>query len=313
MRKNNLSSFVVLALVAMVSSAKAETFDISTHATDVDPACRQQHNDPFDLGWRLSKKSEAFPLVCLSTLTMRPVQILGDSRTTMRFANFYHKGLYWTASWNKQTNRPKVQFYNVHFDSGVAFVIAGHTELQFAFPEDIDLVSQTTGEHQTTRNVVISWEAVFPKGVAYNLVMGIAPSYGLAGRVLSLETRVPENILPDGSLRQTDVYDLSLTSAEGAFLFQESVRESSGLGFSQFYETIAKNCTSQLFDILDAVLQTMDPKRLVGVGPFQTEVVLDPIIKPSREALISRGLIKANTKPKNLAKLMNLPPGRTAR
>ncbi len=289
MRFINRDFFVLAFFVAFSVQAFATTAGAS--ATWIDSRCRQQTRDAFDLGWRLSSVSQNYPLQCLNTQTMRPIKILLHSNQEMQFANFYHEGQYWIAHWNKNSNRPKVQYYGIHFDSGIKFITAGHTELHFSFPQGLELTSQTTGEHKTTKDVIISWQAVFPRGISYDLITGIQPNFGLAGRVLSLEARIPENILPDGTLRPTDVYDLHLTSTESAFLFQESLRESDYVSFDHFYLTLNLNCTSMLFDLLDHVLQTMEPQRLQGVPRFKTEISVDPIIGAGHRALLARGLI----------------------
>lgn len=277
-------------ILVMLSFLKP-TCGFAEGATKVDDSCRQQRKDSFDLGWRFGRVSQSYAGRCLDTQTMRPAKILVNSRSEMQFANFYHEGQYWIAKWNKNLNRPKVQYFGVHFDSGIAFIKAGHTELHFIFPKSIELVSQTTGEHKSTRNVVITWQAVFPPEVEYNLMIGLQPNFALAGRVLSLDARIPENILPDGTSRPIDVYDLNLTSTESAFLFQESVRESDYLAFKHFYLTLDLNCTSMLFDLVDEVLTMMDPKRMIRVARFKTNISADPILGPGHDALIVRRLI----------------------
>lgn len=274
-------------------------------ATVIDPSCRQQTRDSFDLGWRFTENSRKYAGQCVESRMKRPIKILKDTAEEMEFANVLHRGRYWIAHWNKNKNRPRVQYLAVHFDSGVPLVTAGHTELHFIFPKAIELVSQTTGEKASLQNLVLAWEANMPPKTSFNIVFGLVPDDAIAGRVISLESRIPENILPDGSLRRTEIYNLHLSDAEGAAILHESLRTSDRLGYSRFYRTLGPNCTSELFDVVDEVLRVTKKGRMASVMPFQTLPVPDPIIGPGHAALIERGLIDAGATPGDLGSCLH--------
>lgn len=281
----------------------------SLQSTVVDPSCRLRPDDPFDLGWRFTSNSHRYSGQCVESRAKRPIQILQDGPDGMQFANVLRHGRYWTATWNKNNNRPRVQFFSVHFDAGVPLVTAGHTELHFIFPEPLELVSQTSGERAQLQNLVVAWEANLPVKTGFNVLAGLMPNDAIAGRVVSLESRIPENILPSGQLRQTDIYNLRLTSREGAALFMASLRASHELGYSHFYRTLGPNCTSQLFDVMDGVLATTQKEKMSGVARFKTLPSADPIIGPGRAALVERGLIDEQTRPGSLGDCLRGEPG----
>jgi hypothetical protein len=293
---------LVILVAALVPNfcLAAENIDGSPRAVVIDSKCRQDRHDKFDLGWRFTENSKDFAGKCVNTTSVRALVMLPTSEEDhLRFANFYHDGKYWEADWS-EADAPEVQYFGVHFNSGVPFVTAGHTELHFFFPQGLKLISQNSSETAVIQNAVISWEATYPNGEEYNLFTGIQDNFALTGRLKSLEATVKEQTLPDGTMRVVDVYDLSLSKREASTLFKDSVIESEALGPYEFYLTLGRNCTSMLFDTIDAALKLSRPALMKDVSPFVTSADNNPIIGPSYNALLARKLINPGVKTKTL-------------
>lgn len=299
-----LNSVIVLCLgITYIPSGLAAT----ESATTIDSSCRQDRQDIGDKGWRLSAESQKYRGQCLTTKSVRPVVKVSETSQQLVFQNFYHQGRYWTARWDK-ADTVKVRYLGVHFDVAIPLVKPAHTELRFSFRRGLQLTSQDSvksGPVVIVKDVIISWEAVFPHDVSYDFMTGTKPNYGLAGRVLSLQARIPENFVPGEKLRQVDQYELDFSAKEAAALFRFSIDRSHSMGLRYFYSTLRQNCTDMMFANIDQVLRQM---RGQNPQAFRTPPTPDPIIGPAHRALVYRKLITTTQEKIDLATELKLRP-----
>jgi hypothetical protein len=299
----------VLILLAGLSLAYLPSqAEVVKSATTIDFSCRQDRQDKGDLGWRLSKASQKYANQCLNTKSVRPIKKVSETSQELVFQNFYHKGRYWVAKWTK-SDSVKVRYLGVHFDVGIPLVKPAHTELRFQFRRGLELTPQVPEEGLSSvvvKDVIISWEAVFPKGVSYDFMTGINPNYALAGRFVSLEARFGENFIPGQKPRQIDQYTLSLNDQEATALFQFSLDRSHKMGLQSSYLTLANNCTDLLFATIDQVLVQVRKDTVTTQWPFRTELSPNPILAPAHRALVARRLIQWNQQEIDLATEMGL-------
>lgn len=291
---------MVLAIVGVMFSGLAYANSRHDPATIVDPSCRQNVHDQYDLGWRLTRRSVLYAGQCVSTTSRRPITILEEGQDKLIFANFYHHRKYWTAHWDKG-DIPKVSFLTVYFDVGVPLMIAAHTELRFKFPKGLRLYSQVSGEVKVVKDISFDWESGVTEESGLSVLVGFGRNLPLVGRALSIQSRISENLVGDRLMQPIYEYKLPISAKSRKLLFLTSLKTANALALSTFFNTLDNNCTTQQFDILDSVLKSVNPARYSGIRPFRTNETLDPIAGPSRIALIRRGLIDPEQAPLSLA------------
>jgi hypothetical protein len=175
-------------------------------------------------------------------------------------------------------------------------MVAAHTQLRFKlnpenpmilFPQDS--VDQQTVHPQKMTDITYSVEASRPAGVSYNVFLGQFNFYGIGGRLLSTESRGDESFGP-AQVEKDIVYQVATTISpeDSARILSGAIHRSHQLQLNYMYNTLLENCTTELFDLFDFILEYP-----VKIKKFHTKIwnLMDPIDGPSRIALKSRQLI----------------------
>jgi hypothetical protein len=234
---------------------------------------------------------------CVDASSVRPLQILSESRDKITVAGFYDQGKFWRAEIPKNSVG-RVLFQIVPFASGVPLIQAAHTQFRFQLKmgKQIALTSQSGGEKSSARDVIVSSTYTAPSGADYSAVKSLGGSYGLVTRMLTAYERGKEEILKDKStVRQ---FELKVSEQEMNDLLLLSLRRSHTDGYSQIYDLMTNNCTTITFELLDKMRAPPE-----GVEPVRGSWwnLRDEFIKPSLEGLSERGLIdeKSEISPMN--------------
>lgn len=270
--------FGILVLTLLANSAHADNL-----AARVDASCIEDKNDPADLGWRLTENSLLYPNQCINSVRFRPILNFKMDQATASFDNYHHDNTYWKATVPvKKGSVKKVYFHILRFPV-LESIIAAHTQLRFVLEKDA-VQLERNGQTTSHDDVLISYEAGFPKEVSYNFAAGGIPAYASLVKVMSTVQKQNDN-----SKNPLEQYELDLTEEERTQLFRDALNFSSNLGMEQFYNTLRPNCTTAAFDLIDGL-----PRFKGQYKPFLTALsVTDPIAGPSIEALLQRKLISA--------------------
>lgn len=252
-------------------------------AARVDASCIEDKNDAGDLGWRLTQNSLPFANQCINSVRFRPILNFSMNQDTATFKNYHHNNTYWNATVPvKKGSVKKVYFHILRFPV-MGSIIAAHTQMRFVLEKDA-IQLEREGQTTTSNDVLISYEAGFPKDVSYNFAVGGIAAYASLVKVMSTTQKQNDN--PNNPLEQ---YELDLTDEEKTQLLRDSLQFSSNLGMKEFYNTLRPNCTTAAFDLIDAL-----PRFKGKYTPFLTSLaVTDPIAGPSIEALLTRKLISS--------------------
>ena len=276
-----------------LSSPAVASFGASSGASVIDPTCKQNELDPYDLGWRITDASRAARQVCVDGTRMRTgivVSTTGPAEAQeIEVANFLYQGKFWVARVNLDDVR-ELGFVMVHFRKGIPKVDLAHTQLRVHMNRGVDLRDQITGELAGPVNdFIISWETVFPKGLNFNLLTTIAPNYPIAGRVLATETTLRENFRV-GYLRRMDEYSLNLSKDEMKSIIAKNFELMNERGLSRFYRLLSNNCVTTMFEIMDTVFQTTRPEMMKTAKPYHVKWNFDPVVGPAAVSMEARGL-----------------------
>lgn len=286
MKTANLFVIGLLALT-LVSESQA----LARAATQEDHKCVTP-GDAWAPAVALTEVSAKFQGQCLDTKVFRPVQILEQNEHMIRFANFFHNNQYWVATLNKEAGSFDRSFFQVQRFPVVKGIEAAHVQLRLRLKPGsfVELQSQTAPQKtDRVRSFIFSFEAGRPKDTAYNFALGAFDNYILVGRVASSEQRQFER-----QTVQTEQYELKLSGDEQLGLALDGLKRSQERGTQSFYNTLKPNCTTELFDLFDQI-----PRLQGKFNPFLTVISVDPIARPSIDALQMRGLLQRRVQSMN--------------
>jgi Domain of unknown function (DUF4105) len=278
------SSFLMLGLLPSLAfslQANAQEGSVSKIMAEVDSRCAQS-SDPQEAPYRFTSLSGKFSGQCADTNRFRAIQNLKIENGVAVLNNYHHDNDFWQAQFSiEPSNLDAVYFHVVRFPI-LGIVEAAHTQIRFKLKNPVQLKSQTdASKTTTTKEVLVSFEAVRPKDQAYNFALGALENYALVGRVTSAKQRIAESEAP------MEQYELDITQDEKALLLKNTLTHAEQIGIKYTYNTLRPNCTTEVFDLLDSL------PRLQGKYPqFLTVISNDPVAQPAIDALKARQLLK---------------------
>jgi hypothetical protein len=277
----------VLILLGLIGWSSFSTFQASadtkgTAATIVDSACQENSKDPNDLGYRFTDNSQLYKGQCVDGSRFRPIKNLVVTSTTATFDNYGHDRKFWKAELPLEKTKIAAVYFHVQRFPVVEGVIAAHTEMRFVFKgKDGVKLTQGSSVQATNDDILISFEAAFPKKVSYNFALGAFPNYARVAKIMSTSQKQSD------STATMEQYELNLSPDEMIDLLKSTLEYSAKIGIEEFYNTLRPNCTTEAFDMIDLL-----PRFKGKFPPFLTMISPDPIAGPSIEALQKRQLIK---------------------
>jgi len=276
------------AILAFSASSPAHAANILLSprlgpAAVVDPSCAVS-TDPAETPARIGADSSDLAGQCLdSTIYRPPVELqMDEASNTLTFKNYHYKDGFWTATVPTGTGAVADAIVEVK-KFAVGMVMAAHVHLRFRMApgQMITLVNQVTNETAQTDDLAVSWEAGLVKGVPFNVGKAATPVNPIIGRVG--ETLTIFNEAPRPNMEQ---YVLNLTPDERILLMKNSLQQAADEGVKTWYNTLHPNCTTEVFDQLDAL-----PRLKGKIDRFVVSASLDPVAGPTIQALVARNLI----------------------
>ncbi len=272
-------------------------------------ACPVDANDPYAVAAKVP--AGKYKGMCLDIKTKRSVQILENNSAYMVVTNFYHDNRWWTARVPKDGIKDTI-FQIALFETSVPFIVAAHTQIRMIFDSQnpVVLVPQNLEDQKAgvsslaLTDVVYSVEYIAPPGVSYSLLKGQFNKLGIVGRFLSMKSRAAEELKGD-SKEIIKQIPLDLSSSEKSAFLENAMLQSERMGLKEMYNTVQKNCTTELFTILDDSIKYSGRVQPFGIYIFD---ILNPIEKPSIKALTERRIIdKTRTLPTLNDELKKVP------
>ncbi len=270
--------FFLLIIISLYS------FNLFAQVATNDSRCSKTNNqDIFENPTRIGNQSNKYSGQCIDSDRFRNAEVINNNEEEIQFANYQHQNSFWKATINKNSVIKAVYFQIVRFNV-VSGITAAHTQMRFAFeePEVLKLESQQRTETTFNSDLIISFEASRPEGVSYNFAHGAVDNYLSVARVVSGAQRLSEST--ENIIEQ---YELNISQEERMQLLINGIELSDSTKFNRFYNTIKPNCTTDLFDLIDA----LPSQQLKNPEPFLTVISNDPIAGPSIEGLKERNLL----------------------
>lgn len=226
----------------------------------------------------------------------RPAEIIEEEPDFIIMANFRHKHQFWIAKVPKAAVEEVVVRID-RFPTSVPFVKPAHTLLAFKLKDghSVQLNPQPSNggavqEPTTVEAFYFSVDYMAPKGVEYGLVEGLGKNFLATERFLSVwERGATEAYNPK---YPSDNLPLALDEDTKNELLEKAIRRSNARRDDDFYNTWEINCTTELFSLLDSVIDYGSRK----VEPFKESFwhITDPVAGPTHEALKERGIVDTN-------------------
>lgn len=216
---------------------------------------------------------------CVNTSIYRPIRNFTAQADKISFENYMNDNRFWKADLSlKAGDVLDVYFHVVRFPV-LEGVSAAHTQIRFVMNGDL-IHLKRENENLNLNDILISFEAALPKGESYNFALGAFDAYGLVARVMSTKQKLAQ------ASNMIEQYKLKLTAAQKVALLKNSLARAHEIGISSFYNTLRPNCTTEVLDLIDTVINP-DGK----LPPFLTVLSTDPVAGPSLEALRNRGIL----------------------
>jgi hypothetical protein len=273
-----LSSICFLSLSTAAEAATLPALGGGV-STVVDGKCREDVADVNDLGYRFTDNSQLYKGKCVDGSRFRPIKNLVISSDLATFNNYGHDNQFWQAQ--LPLTKLATVYFHVQRFAVVEGVVAAHTELRFVFKDKGDVKLTQKDKQDATQDILVSFEAAFPKEVGYNFALGAFPNYARVAKIMS--TLQKQN----DSTATMEQYELNLSQDEMVTLLKTSLQYSQKISIEEFYNTLRPNCTTEAFDLIDLL-----PRFKGKYPPFLTMISPDPIAGPSIDALQKRKLIK---------------------
>jgi hypothetical protein len=274
------------------------TLTVFLSVAHADPRCVVDPTDPYDPGVVMTKGSHKGE--CMDASEERAPVILSQSATQITFANFWHDGHFWIATIPLNGFERGI-FQTEYFSSDIPLIKPAHVQMRFQMRKDAPVVLiPQAGKDQglaptTVSNLFLSVEYMAPKGVDYDLIPGELKDYKIAYTFFSDEALIDFMHEDDASGDGPDVfnqYQLKLSPAQLGQVFHEAVNEGNYFQYDHSYDTLIRNCATQLFQVLDRSLTYAVPVDKFKISIFN---ILDPVAKPALDALTERLLIDGNS------------------
>lgn len=258
---------------------------------------------------RFVKGLDPVSLPCIVTNKARPVSILEPAQVeryvsawksdinespspriteTLVFSNFYFEGQFWIAEVDP-SQIESIQFLLEHFP---AIVPAAHSMLRFNMKRGHELRLYPQKQEQVTHGVqkvssfISSVEATGAAGYKFDLVGGLFDEMAIVYRFVSLDDIAKGKMMINH--HKVEQIQLKISPADRGKVLRFAVAESQKNGLSEFYNTLAKNCTTEPYRALD---HAINYPLLNDIGAFLTQH-RKPLPTLAERALKARGIFE---------------------
>jgi hypothetical protein len=229
-------------------------------------------DDPFEPNDAVFKKGpHAGELIDISY--KRSVHVLSTEEAApykpapgeLLIANFRHDGRFWIARVPADAVE-EVIFQVEHFPNGKPLEVGSHNQLRFVMKpgRELTLVPQVPGDSSAPvklRDFIYSAEAIHAEGAkpfdpasAGDLLKGTFGEYGMVYRAVSVEEKLGAMIDGEGRPHPIEQHRLKLEDADRQKLLRAFLADGSEAGLSRTFNTMTRNCTTELVHVFDAEL-----------------------------------------------------------
>lgn len=232
---------------------------------------------------------------CIDTSGKRAVKILSQSSDSITILNFRKEGVFYkaviplnqVASLSYEVvdlNAKPVNFFSL--------INISHTEMRFRMKPGASIALYNNSAEDsgaplaTETDLIVSMNYMAPTGVGYDPVKGFDEDlYASVLQIFATQDEVKKRFTEN----KFNVYeiDLSITGEQAASVLREALMVSDRIQYGVAYDTWSSNCTTFLFDILDAGLHLKNVKPY-RFSPF---IANDTGLAPGFKALSKRGLV----------------------
>lgn len=204
---------------------------------------------------------------------------------TFSVANVGHEQSFWIA----EIPRNGVEDVIFHMEKFPAAVPAAHTQIRLRYKEGSPVRLRHQFDSSRTaqvRDIVLSVEAIGQKGWTYDLIRGMKNEYLTAYRIVSLTDKFNWMVVT----QKHDViqWPLNLTEEQKQSILPAYLARAHREKMNASYHTINRNCTNELFRVMDSTL------RYGGLSALP--ILLNPLDETYpvlvKSALTARGLMK---------------------
>ena len=232
---------------------------------NTDPNCVTNPNDPYEPRVRMVKGPDTG--VCVNSTLRRSVMQLSEEEAKKYFApsegkivvaNFSYKNKYWIAEIPIE-DVTKMVLQSEHFPmfTRPVKILIDHTQIRFDFSTPIHLVTQVTNEPRETvdlHHLILSDENIGPYGEAFDFFGGAKGQFNVAYRLVALEDKYEWMIKKQG--HRVDQREFSLSQNNQIAFLLEGIRRGTINGSGRSYDSFKLNCSSEILNILNAVIGT---------------------------------------------------------
>jgi hypothetical protein len=283
------------------------------------PYCIGDKEDPFEIGATI--KSGPLKGQCFDTELNRPVMVIENNITKLKLANVRFANQWWIGEISNNSVKD-VYFQIIEFESPVSFIKVAHTQLRFTFKDsyEMKLNSQVASQNEVAflKDITISFNIFGIHDLGFSVSAALDNSFGIVQKIISPYDRSVEEMIYDKSLVRQ--FKLNLLDIEKNKLLIFSIFNSQVLGYNKNYDLLNRNCTTELFNLIDEVIPppkgvlaysrdfspTFIQKYMSAIqGPvnsiFTYGNIQDLIIGPSLEALKKRNILGEEIEPLNIS------------
>jgi hypothetical protein len=229
----------------------------------------------------------------IDTSLKRPAKIVYESDNEILFANFRDGNQFHQAHVSK--NGVETVYFRINrFPSGVKNITPAHTLLYFKMKPGSEIILEGGGNAQdlshphAVSDVVFSTDFAGPEHERWDALGGLIPNLLT---VMDFSSAYDYSIRPANRDFPVEYLKLDLTDGEKNQLLKNAIHESDERGYNYVYDLLLTNCTTEIFDLLDATVDYPEPVKPFVVSVFNAK---DPVSGPSKDALVKRGLVHKN-------------------
>ncbi|MBC7385116.1 MAG: DUF4105 domain-containing protein [Cryobacterium sp.] len=237
MLSNSLKSKLLLALSATLLTTVAA----SAAQGPKNPNDPYEPNEIYSAG---SHRGQRIPFE-----PRRSLKIISETKESVRVANFAHQGHYYIADIPKNAVT-QILFQTDYFTSEIP---AAHAEVRLKFDHAVRLQPQKKNEQNLPNwkisDIIISIEAVKDVSTPFSLVQGLQNEFTTSYRFISASTKYTDVVCKEKE--RVTQHILKLSAAERESFLIAAIRKSDSAGISEMYNTWTRNCTTEIFRLLD--------------------------------------------------------------
>lgn len=236
---------------------------------------------------------------CIDTSGKRAVKILSQSADSITILNFRKEGVFYkavipldqVASLSYEVvdlNATPVNYFSL--------INISHTEMRFRMKPGhaVNLYANNAEDNgaplASETDLIVSMNYMAPKGVSYDPVKGFNEDlYASVLQIFATQDEVKKRFTEN----KFNVYeiDLNVSGEQAGSVLRQAMMVSDRIQYGVAYDTWSSNCTTFLFDILDAGLYLKaKPYR------FSPLIANDTGLAPAFKALSKRQLVLDSTK-----------------